>query len=98
MTRWFNTQPIHRKLVFTSMAKTTVVLFAADDLTAVYPYPGQVNVPLNFDGRHEGPTPPEPPTGWPSASPIHLYVKDYTVTSHDVFVKDVVTKELEQGS
>ena len=29
MKRWFNTQPIHRKLVLTSMAKTTVVLFAA---------------------------------------------------------------------
>jgi hypothetical protein len=60
---------------------------APDDTTAVYPYPGQVNVPLNFDGSHEGPTPPAPPSGWPSASPVHLYVKAYTVTSHDVFVK-----------
>ncbi|MES1182525.1 MAG: CAP domain-containing protein [Myxococcales bacterium] len=60
---------------------------APDDMTAVYPYPGQVNVPLNFDGSHEGPTPPAPPSGWPSASPVHLYVKAYTVTSHDVFVK-----------
>ena len=58
-----------------------------DDVTAVYPYPGQIDVPLNFDGSHEGPTPPAPPTGWPSASPVHLYVKSYTVTSHDVFVK-----------
>lgn len=58
-----------------------------DDVTAVYPYPGQVDVPLNFDGSHEGPTPPAPPSGWPSASPVHLYVKSYTVTSHDVFVK-----------
>jgi len=58
-----------------------------DDVTAVYPYPGQVDVPLNFDGSHEGPTPPAPPTGWPSASPVHLYVKSYTVTSHEVFVK-----------
>ena len=59
---------------------------ASDDLTAVYPYPGQVGVPLNFDGSREGPMPPAPPTGWPSASPVHLYVKGYTVTSHDVFV------------
>lgn len=59
----------------------------SDDVTAVYPYPGQIDVPLNFDGSHEGPTPPAPPTGWPSASPVHLYVKKYTVTSHDVFVK-----------
>jgi Cysteine-rich secretory protein family len=58
-----------------------------DDATAVYPYPGQTNVPLNFDGSHEGPTPPKPPTGWPSASPVHLYVKAFTVTSHDVFVQ-----------
>jgi len=58
-----------------------------DDVTAVYPYPGQSDVPLNFDGSHEGPMPPEPPApGWPSASPIHLYAKNYTVTSHDVYV------------
>jgi uncharacterized protein YkwD len=60
---------------------------APDETTAVYPYPGQVDVPLNFDGSHEGPTPPQPASGWPSASPVHLYVKGYTVTSHDVFVK-----------
>jgi len=29
MRRWFQSQPIHRKLVLTSMAKTSVVLFAA---------------------------------------------------------------------
>ncbi len=58
-----------------------------DDVTAVYPYPGQVNVPLSFDGSHEGPTPPKPPTGWPSASPVHLYVKEYSVTSHELFVQ-----------
>jgi hypothetical protein len=59
----------------------------SDAMTAVYPYPGQVDVPLDFDGSHEGPTPPAPPSGWPSASPVHLYVKSYTVTSHEVFVK-----------
>ncbi len=58
-----------------------------DDVTGVYPYPGQTDVPLNFDGSHEGPMPPEPPApGWPSASPIHLYAKNYTVSSHDVYV------------
>jgi hypothetical protein len=57
-----------------------------DAVTAVYPYPGQTGVPLNFDGSHEGPMPPAPPSGWPSASPVHLYVKSYTVTSHDIFV------------
>ena len=59
----------------------------SDAMTGVYPYPGQVDVPIDFDGSHEGPTPPEPPTGWPSASPVHLYVKAYTVTSHEVFAK-----------
>ena len=29
MRHWFRSQPIHRKLVLTSMVKTTVVLFAA---------------------------------------------------------------------
>jgi hypothetical protein len=64
---------------------------AADDLTAVYPYPGQVDVPINFDGSHEGPTPPAPASGWPSASPIHLYAKSYTVTSHEVFADGTCT-------
>jgi hypothetical protein len=59
---------------------------AADTATAVYPYPGQIDVPLNFDGSHEGPMPPAPPGGWPSASPVHVYAKNYTVTSHDIFV------------
>lgn len=55
------------------------------DVTAVYPYPGQVDVPREFDGSREGPMPPEPESGWPSASPVHLYAQDYTVTSHEVF-------------
>jgi hypothetical protein len=60
---------------------------ASDDVSAVYPYPGQVDVPINFDGSHEGPTPPKPPSGWPSASPVHLYVKAYSVTSHAIFAQ-----------
>jgi uncharacterized protein YkwD len=59
---------------------------APDELTAVYPYPGQTGVPTSFDGSHEGPMPPEPPSGWPSASPIHLYIKGFTVQSHDVLI------------
>ena len=57
----------------------------SDEATAVYPYPGQVDVPMEFDGSREGPMPPEPESGWPSASPVHLYAQDYTVTSHEVF-------------
>jgi hypothetical protein len=59
---------------------------AADTVTAVYPYPGQIDVPINFDGSHEGPMPPAPPSGWPSASPVHIYAKNYSVTSHDIYV------------
>ena len=64
---------------------------AADTVTAVYPYPGQIDVPLNFDGSHEGPMPPVPPTGWPSASPVHVYAKNYSVTSHDIYVSGMCT-------
>ncbi len=63
-------------------------VMAPDSLTAVYPYPDQENVPISFDGSHEGPMPPEPPSGWPSASPIHLYVKSFTVQSHEVLAGD----------
>jgi len=56
----------------------------ADDVSALYPYPGQVDVPRDFDGSHEGPMPVEPPSGWPSGSPMHLYVKNFTVTSHTI--------------
>ena len=45
-----------------------------------YPYPGQTGVPTEFDGRTEGPQPPAPPTGWPSASPIILYAQDVIIT------------------
>jgi hypothetical protein len=42
--------------------------------TAVYPYPGQTGVPTSFNGALEGPTPPEPPSGWPSGYPISVYM------------------------
>jgi hypothetical protein len=57
----------------------------SDDATALYPYPGQTDIPTEFDGSREGPMPPEPPSGWPSASPVHLYVQDFTVESHEIF-------------
>src|SRR5262249_29626800 len=37
-----------------------------NDVVATYPYAGQTGVPVDFDGRFEGPPPPAPPTGWPS--------------------------------
>ena len=50
---------------------------------AVYPYDGQTNVPLSFDGN-EGPAPNAPPSGWPSGFPISIHLKgtvaNFTVT------------------
>lgn len=53
-----------------------------DDTVVVYPYNGQTGVPTDFDGSHEGPMPPAPPTGWPSASPINIYAKSLMVADH----------------
>jgi hypothetical protein len=43
-------------------------------LALTYPYNGQTNVPVGFNGR-EGPPPPPPPTGWPSGYPITVYLR-----------------------
>jgi len=60
---------------------------AADKtITAVYPYDGQINVPLSFNGAFEGPNPPTPSTGWPSGYPITLFGQGITVTSHQIVV------------
>ena len=48
----------------------------------VYPFDGQTDVRTNFDGSHEGPMPPAPTTGWPSASPISIHAKAVMVTEH----------------
>jgi hypothetical protein len=56
------------------------------DAVVVYPYDGQTNVPPAFSGS-EGPAPPPPPSGWPSAYPINIYAKQLSVTSH-VLTKD----------
>jgi uncharacterized protein YkwD len=53
----------------------------------VYPYDGQTNVPTSFNGQYEGPMPPAPPSGWPSAAPITLYARMLNVTEH-VLTKD----------
>ena len=60
---------------------------AADKtVTAVYPYDGQIDVPLSFNGAQEGPTPPAPGAGWPSGYPVILYGQGITVTSHQIAV------------
>jgi uncharacterized protein YkwD len=51
-----------------------------------YPYAGQIGVTTAFDGRYEGPMPPAPVTGWPSANPISLYGQQLVVTEHQLFV------------
>jgi hypothetical protein len=55
---------------------------APDDTVVVYPYNGQADVPTEFNGMYEGPMPPAPPTGWPSAAPINVYAKNLMVTDH----------------
>lgn len=52
----------------------------------VYPYDGQTNVPPAFSGL-EGPQPPPPPSGWPSAYPVNVYAQKISVTEH-VITKD----------
>lgn len=60
----------------------------------VYPYDGQTDVPTSFNGQYEGPMPPAPPTGWPSASPVTLYGRMLNITEH-VLTKDGDTTPIE---
>jgi uncharacterized protein YkwD len=55
---------------------------APEDTVVLWPYDGQTGLPTTFDGSREGPEPPEPPTGWPSATPITVYAQELTVTEH----------------
>jgi hypothetical protein len=64
---------------------------AAKTVTAVYPYDGQIGVPLSFNGAQEGPTPPAPSTGWPSGYPVILYGQGITVTAHQIVVDGSTT-------
>ena len=52
----------------------------AATVVATYPYAGQTGVPTSFNGSYEGPTPPAPPSGWPSGYPIHIYAKKATIS------------------
>lgn len=57
-----------------------------NDVTAVYPYANETGVPLQFDGSREGPTPPAPPSGWPSGYPVTLFARTVTIVSHTITV------------
>ncbi len=59
---------------------------AATKTVVVYPYDGQTDVPPSFSGL-EGPTPPAPSGGFPSAYPINIYAQNLAVTTH-VLTKD----------
>lgn len=61
------------------------------DVTAVYPYANQTGVPLSFDGSREGPTPPAPPSGWPSGYPVTLFARGVTIVSHTITVDGSAT-------
>lgn len=67
---------------------------AAASTVIVYPYDGQVDVTTTFDGSREGPMPPAPPTGWPSANPITLYAQQPMITEH-VLTVDGTTEPIE---
>ena len=56
------------------------------NLVVTYPYDGQTGVPTSFNGTYEGPTPPAPPTGWPSGYPVHVFAKGATITTHEFSV------------
>lgn len=57
-----------------------------DGTIVVYPYDGQTDVPLTFNGL-EAPQPPEPAGGWPSSYPISIYADRISVSEH------ILTKE-----
>ncbi|MGH7268852.1 MAG: hypothetical protein ACREJ3_00340, partial [Polyangiaceae bacterium] len=59
---------------------------APADLVVTYPYDGQTGVPTSFQGNYEGPTPPVPPGGWPSAYPVTVYVQGATMTVHELSI------------
>ena len=67
---------------------------APADAVLVYPYDGQTGVPTSFNGMYEGPMPPAPASGWPSASPITLYGRKLAITEH-VLTKDGDTTPIE---
>ena len=54
---------------------------------AVFPLPGQVDVPIAFDGARESPLPAAPPAGWPSGAVIsaHPPAAAFTITTPKLF-------------
>jgi uncharacterized protein YkwD len=60
---------------------------APANTVVVYPYDGQLNIPVAFNGQYEGPMPPAPASGWPSSAPISVYAQKIAVTAH-VLTKD----------
>ena len=67
---------------------------APADSVLLYPYDGQTNVPTSFNGMYEGPMPPPPPSGWPSALPITVYGRMLNISEH-VLTKDGDTVPIE---
>jgi hypothetical protein len=57
-----------------------------DSTVSMYPYAGQTDVPVSFNGL-EAPQPPAPAGGWPSSYPVSIYAQRLSVTEH-VLTKD----------
>jgi hypothetical protein len=50
------------------------------DVIVSYPYDGMTGVGRSFAGNQEEPTPPVPPSGWPSALPVTIFMLATSVT------------------
>lgn len=61
-------------------------VMAPANTLVVYPYDGQTNVATNFNGANEGPMPPAPTSGWPSASPVSVHGKALMITEHTLTI------------
>lgn len=68
---------------------------------AIFPVPGQTDVPTGFRGDLEGPTPPAPGTlgAWPrgvssgTVVSAHFNDNNFSVTSHELFVSNPTTNQ-----
>jgi hypothetical protein len=60
---------------------------------AMYPYPGQIDVPSAWNGL-EAPQPPAPAGGFPSSYPISIYAQGMSIIEH-VLTKDGDSTPLE---
>jgi hypothetical protein len=57
-----------------------------DNTVSMYPYDGETDVPVSFNGL-EAPQPPAPVGGWPSSYPVSIYAQRINITEH-VLTKD----------